>query len=65
MKRSILAYFSTENLTFRRALGQTYEIIGMVGTDNTIISEDTLIPIQLDGFLNEIVQWNYRVFNDC
>lgn len=48
MKTSILSRFPTETLTFHKTSGENYEIIGLVGTDNTIMSEDTSIPIEPD-----------------
>ena len=50
MKRSILSNFPTDKFIFHKTSGDIYEIIGMVGTNSTIISEDVSIPIEPDDY---------------
>ncbi len=46
MPKRLLSRFPVENLIFHKTSGQIYEIEGLFGTDNTIMSEDITVPIE-------------------
>ncbi len=50
MRTSILRRFPTEKLILHKISGEKYEIIGLVGTDGRIMSEDVSIPIEIDDY---------------
>lgn len=65
MVRSILANFPTEKLIYHKLSGGDYEIVGMIGSSGTIISEDTSVPIETDDYFerklpNGVVEY-YKV----
>ena len=67
MGRSILANFPTETFIFHKLSGKNFEVVGMLGSSGTILSEDISIPIETDDYFerripNGVVEY-YKVID--